>query len=59
MKTNIIANELTTRRTFLGSAATCAAWAMVSPRLLAAETPAKAAAKPNSVINGVRIGCIT
>ena len=59
MKTNLIANELTTRRAFLAGATTVAAWAMVSPRLLAAETPAKAAGKPNSVINGVRIGCIT
>jgi sugar phosphate isomerase/epimerase len=59
MKTNIAANELTTRRAFLGSAATFAACAMVSPRLLAAEPPSKAISKPNSVINGVRIGCIT
>lgn len=59
MKTNIPANKLTTRRTFLTGAATVAAWAMVSPRLLAAETTAKAPGQPNSVINGVRIGCIT
>src|SRR5262245_20009447 len=59
MKTNIAPNELTTRRAFLGSAATFAAGVMVSARLLAAEPPAKAAGKPNSVINGVRIGCIT
>jgi hypothetical protein len=43
MKTDIIANELTTRRTFLRGTAIFAAWAMVTPRLLAAETPAKAA----------------
>jgi hypothetical protein len=62
MKSKIGVNKLTTRRAFLGSAATVAAWAMVSPRLIAAETPQKDAAvpgKPNSVINGVRIGCIT
>src|SRR5262245_14605361 len=59
MKTNFIANELTTRRTFLANAATVTAWVMASPRFLAAEGPAKAAGKPNSVINGVRIGCIT
>src|ERR1041384_1089207 len=59
MKTNTTANELTNRRAFLSRAATVAACAMVSPRLLAAETPAKAMDKPNSVIHGVRIGCIT
>jgi len=61
MKTKIIGKEVTTRRAFLGSALTVAAWA-VSPRLNAAEAPANegsAQGKPNSVFNGVRIGCIT
>ncbi len=54
-------DELRTRRSFLRSAATFAAWTIVSPRLTAGEAPANAAApgKPNSVFNGVRIGCIT
>lgn len=59
MKTRLIAPESSTRRAFLGRAATLAAGAVLSPRLLAAEAPARAAGKPNSVINGVRIGCIT
>lgn len=41
------------RRKFLSGTAALAAWAMVSPRV------ALAAGKPNSVIHGVRIGCIT
>jgi len=45
-----------TRRAFLGTAATFAAGALLSPRAFGA-TPA--AAKPNSVIDGVRIGTIT
>jgi sugar phosphate isomerase/epimerase len=44
--------SLTTRRAFLGTAATAAA-CFAHPRR------AFAAAKPNSVFNGVRIGCIT
>lgn len=43
------------RRSFLSSATSLAALSIVSPRLLAAE----AKAKPNSVFNGVRVGCIT
>jgi sugar phosphate isomerase/epimerase len=43
-----------TRRAFLGSAATLAACAMMPRGALASE-----AARPNSVFNGVRIGCIT
>ena len=42
----------TTRRTFLGSAAAAAACFALPRRTFAA-------AKPNSVFNGVRIGCIT
>ena len=45
-------NTPTTRRAFLGSAAAAAA-SLALPRL------AFAATKPNSVFNGVRIGCIT
>jgi sugar phosphate isomerase/epimerase len=56
MTTRTITDHATTRRGFLGSAAALAAGALVSRRVLAGET---AAAKPNSVINGVRIGCIT
>jgi sugar phosphate isomerase/epimerase len=43
-----------TRRAFLGGAATLAAWAIMPRGVLGAG-----AARPNSVFNGVRIGCIT
>ena len=62
MKTTIITDELTTRRAFLGSAAALAACAIVPGRVLGGEAPLKAATasgKPNSVFNGVHIGCIT
>jgi len=62
MKTSIIANELTTRRAFLGRAAALAACALVPRRVLGGEAPllpAAASGKPNSVFHGVRIGCIT
>ncbi len=51
----------TSRRSFLARATTLTAFAIVSPRLWAAdETSASLpAGKPNSVFNGVRIGCIT
>jgi sugar phosphate isomerase/epimerase len=55
MKTRIITDELTTRRGFLGGAAALAACAVLPGRVLAAAAPGK----PNSVFNGVRIGCIT
>ncbi len=58
MKTTIMTDELTTRRAFLGSAAALAACVLVP----GSEAPLRAAAapgKPNSVFNGVRIGCIT
>ncbi|MEA3207960.1 MAG: hypothetical protein QOE70_1017 [Chthoniobacter sp.] len=45
-------NTLTTRRAFLGSAAAAAACLVLPRRTLAA-------ARPNSVFDGVRIGCIT
>ena len=62
MKTRIMTDEATTRRAFLGGAAALAAGAIVPWRVLGGETPrgaAAAAGKPNSVFNGVRIGCIT
>jgi sugar phosphate isomerase/epimerase len=45
-------NSLTSRRAFLGTAAAAAAGLILPCR-------ASAAGKPNSVFNGVRIGCIT
>ena len=62
MKTRIMTDEATTRRAFLGGAAALAAGAIVPGRVLGGESPLMAAAasgKPNSVFNGVRIGCIT
>jgi sugar phosphate isomerase/epimerase len=47
-------DPLTTRRTFLGGTAALAACAIAPRNVLSAD-----AAKPNSVLNGVRIGCIT
>ncbi len=58
MKARILTGEATTRRAFLGSAAALAACAIVPGRLLGDES-AGASGKPNSVFNGVRIGCIT
>jgi len=55
-------DEVTTRRAFLGGAAALVAGAIVPRGVRASETPLTAAAapgKPNSVFNGVRIGCIT
>jgi len=49
-----------TRRGFLGGAAALAAAAIVSPRVFGGEAASGIALpKPNSVFNGVRIGCIT
>ena len=62
MKRHIITEASTTRRAFLGGVAALAAGAIVSRHVLGAATPAGGAApagKPNSVFNGVRIGCIT
>lgn len=49
------------RRSFLTRATTFTAFAAVSPRLWAADATEAAlpAGKPNSVFNGVRIGCIS
>jgi sugar phosphate isomerase/epimerase len=55
-------DEATTRRAFLGNAAALAACALVPERVWGGESTRMAAAasgKPNSVFNGVRIGCIT
>ena len=52
----MMAEQGITRRTFLGGATALAAGAMLPGRLLGADAPA---GKPNSVINGVRIGCIS
>ena len=54
MKTQIVTDKPTTRREFIGSAAALAACLVAPRRASAAEC-----AKPNSVFNGVRIGCIT
>ncbi len=58
MKTQFVTETATTRREFLGRAAAIAACAMLPQRILGADS-ATAAGKPNSVFNGVRIGCIT
>jgi sugar phosphate isomerase/epimerase len=48
------------RRSFLTKATSLAAFAVASPYLWAADDGAAAgASKPNSIIDGVRIGCIT
>jgi sugar phosphate isomerase/epimerase len=62
MRTRIMTDEATTRRSFLGGAAALAACAIVPGRVLGGESPlmaATASGKPNSVFNGVRIGCIS
>ena len=50
-------DNIQTRREFLGRAAILAASAMMPGRSL--QAAAAAVGKPNSVFNGVRIGCIT
>ncbi|HUU89641.1 MAG TPA: sugar phosphate isomerase/epimerase [Phycisphaerae bacterium] len=62
MKTPIMTGEPATRRAFLGGMAAIAAYAITSRRVPGGESPSGGAApgsKPNSVFNGVRIGCIT
>ena len=54
MKPQSAMKEPVSRRTFLGGAAALAAGAILPRRAPGAETK-----KPNSVFNGVRIGCIT
>ena len=55
MRTKPSLLEQSTRREFIGRAAAMAACAAMTPHIVAAET----AAKPNSVIHGVRVGVIT
>lgn len=53
-------NELTTRRTFIGRATALAACAILPARVRGAATSAlPTTGRPNSVFNGVRIGCIS
>ena len=54
MNTSSVTDRFATRRQFLGSAAVLAAGLALPRRARAADL-----AKPNSVFNGVRIGCIT
>jgi sugar phosphate isomerase/epimerase len=57
MRTKSCLPHQSTRREFIGRAAAMAAYAAITPHILAAEAGSKA--KPNSVINGVRVGVIT
>ncbi|MCX8037213.1 MAG: sugar phosphate isomerase/epimerase [Candidatus Sumerlaeia bacterium] len=59
MKETITRPELTSRRGFLARAAALAASTALPERLLCAAGQASPSGKPNSVFNGVRIGCIT
>src|SRR5258705_11831565 len=62
MKTQTAMQFPTSRRSLLVRATSLTALAIVSPRLWSAENagaPVQRVGKPNSVINGVRIGCIT
>jgi sugar phosphate isomerase/epimerase len=61
MKTRADMQNSTSRRLFLAQATSLTACAIVSPRLWAADAPAASqpAGRPNSVFNGVRIGCVT
>jgi len=60
MKTTLFTEISTTRRAFLGRAAVLTACAIAPGRGRGAEAlTAAALPKPNSVFNGVRIGCIT
>ncbi len=54
MKKTIFTNQSSTRREFLGGAGALAAGLALPRYVSAAESP-----KPNSVIGGVRIGCIS
>jgi len=56
MKTRIVTEAPVSRRAFLGGAAALAACALAPRGVQGAASPA---GKPNSVFNGVRIGCIT
>jgi sugar phosphate isomerase/epimerase len=52
-------DHLVNRRTFLGAAAMAGAAAVLARPSFAADAVAAPSAKPNSVIDGVKIGCIT
>ena len=54
-------NRRLSRRVFLGRATTLTVCAFLSPHIKAADigVSSKTTDKPNSVFNGVRIGCIT
>src|SRR5262249_42861877 len=54
MNTQNTIDNPTTRRAFLGGATALAAWALTPRGVRGAD-----AGRPNSVFNGVRIGCIT
>lgn len=54
MKTTFLTHQSSSRREFLSSAAALATGLALPRQVLAAES-----AKPNSVFNGVRIGCIS
>lgn len=54
MKSNILTNQTSSRRDFLTSAAAFAAGLAMPRSILAADS-----SKPNSVMNGVRVGCIS
>lgn len=61
MDKGLLNSEPTTRRAFLRGAATLAACALAPGHVLGSDAAplAAGAGKPNSVFNGVRIGCIT
>jgi len=58
MRGRATADGRTNRRAFLGGAAGVAAYAVMAGRVPGSE-PSATTSKPNSVFNGVRIGCIT
>ena len=59
MATRSELNAMINRREFLSGAAAAGAIALLAARGLADDAPQPAAPKPDSVIEGVRIGCIT
>src|SRR5512142_1227325 len=61
MKTQTAMQNATSRRSFLAQATTFTACAIVSPRMWAADgaVAPRPTDRPNSVFNGVRIGCIS
>ena len=60
MKFTTLTPDLTTRRAFLGRAAALAGCAILPARMIGRDAaPKSPGGKPNSVIDGVRIGCIS